>query len=551
MIGAEPQTQIFLVGQAPQREPYISLFDKLQELTASRQTSVTWVNSNFKQSLVALPVHEATFYDNVTKVKLVSYSNGRRVIEEDPIDFTPLVNEEDRETSRDSIHRAVDSAINPLVIVLPWSYGDPAVALYGSGIGHTTVRFPRIDFASLRFIESILHNNYPVLHLQDPLLNDELTIAVKHEVKRRYVASKQLPVHAALELKESSTKEPHLVMRYRSHDDSRLIDLEALERFALLKSAGMVAALSPSIKPKLTDEEQELVDALRRQADNIRIELGQLRSQRNAELEVSAEQSSAIQAEIEGLQQTRDKALEEIKSLYAGIEEQQFVIDQKIARIERFENESRIKYNCAIDFIVEELEKIQLAEARPRKLKLGNKGPSRKPLLKALKEIIENDCIDLVRAYRVGEPLNTNEAAAMTFIQIAIQKFPIDPRKVDEFSNIRMTPKAVAQLIEDSFEESQAAWLEMVLDRLPEHVRQDYLKILSSTEILQDEDHSTVGRDFTKLIRERKAQSQIEEQTSALLPLATHEATPANGAETRAATVVKEFGNAKVLQLGI
>lgn len=558
----KPPTQIFLIGQAPNREPYTSLYKKLEGMAALNQASITWVNTDsnlfwYEEKIRSHSYREYGWFDSIygpeptinlapkaSEHKLVSHSTKGEIIELDPINFGGLVSPESNAPNITALNRLVSDASDPIVIVLPWQFDYPLYERYRNRGKEIPFHFPRQDGTSTRLITKN-RSGIPVCHIPDDLI-DKTTVK---EIIR---------IFSEMTLKnEQTVKNNRDETKFNTAGVSNEIKMDQLERIAESNWDIMETELRGATPEAFTETQEAVITSLRKQADAIRTELGSLRQNRDTK-----------QSEIDELVAKQNEILADIQSKYDDVEIRNAEVDEKLARLARIESGNRIVYNCAIDSIVAELEKIHLAETFPSKIrKIFGKGVPTKALLDQVVEIVENDCKAVVNAYRMGEALNTNEAIAMAVIQVALQKIGRDPRKVDKFANIRIEPAALAKMIENSFEENQAQWLEVLLDKFPEYVRQSYLAILSSNEILQDETRSTVGRDFIKLIRERRIQSQIEEQTDkviaevggqtqAQLPLAFSETKATavvapNGSDIKATITADELGGAQILQLGV
>ena len=534
-------TQIFLIGQAPQRDPYTSLFSKLESLLAQNQISITWINCaedqywnlrNAENSYLPVKTHEPKLVSKVTDNQLASYvnTNGGLVFEP-AIDFAPLVNPEESATSVAAVKHIGAQADKPIVIVLPWQYSLPHFA--HEGVHESLVSFPRVEKAALRIADGAL-KNASYYNIEDDLLN-----ITSGEYQRNLIAQSVCAYLEDCYLEREDKKNPFSRTHYSSEieenfsDYSTSLTVDLLEKIVESNWASFEKEVAGQNPETLTELQQSVIDSLRLQANETRIELGKLRENRDVKRE-----------EIQLLEARQTALLSEIASASALLDQKSGALDIREARLAALENDMQITYATSIDLLLIEMKNLSVQTANPSPLrKMANFGPSKKKLNELIFELARNDFKQIFEKHRAGKDLNTYEATALVVMQFGIELFPRNSKKVDPFIEFRLDHDQICEAILNSFDESEAKWLNQMLNRLPDNLRDRYVAMLSANELPASRVSIIEGKDIIEIIREKI----IANSDLPIAPLLQLDEKPmANGAtlssNTQSQNMVMELG---------
>lgn len=259
----EPQTNIILIGQAPQREPYIGLFEMLQEKVLSREITLTTINTQ-SDVVVKVPGHPSSkqfkFANHSLKQTLLSHIEDRREQYGFPIDFSIIADEEYKVENTNDLLICEIAFDHPLIIVLPWSFDPMSIAVEGNlGIFQTDLYAPSLDVFALSAVEE--HFKKASVH---SIYDGKLTGEFENRVNELATAF-------------STKAMPYTLPKY-----FEMIRIVGLARFIETNSQIYASHTRPTSAIELTDIEQAAIESLRAQKTELIDEISNLTHGRSA-----------------------------------------------------------------------------------------------------------------------------------------------------------------------------------------------------------------------------------------------------------------------------
>lgn len=539
-LSIPPQTNIILIGQAPNREPYKQLFDFLLDALEKNEITLSCVNTQ-AYGTMRLRDHAPSNTFTLVTDSPAEMLNSHQDKYASALAFGEIVPDESKIGSIEDLYVLSNNSTNPLVIVLPWSH-DPAwyVGDHGS-LNASSFHAPchdqdAIDIVKLAFPDAQIHN----------FIDTELTPEFEKQMRKMV-----LPANSS-----NSSRE------YSFPKKSELqLNVSQLEKIIVGNTRKGLEHYKPATVAEYTEAEQALIDSLIDQRTALEAEVlklkgveGSLQASILNLAETKDAQLEEVRAEAQRLHEEWDArhnaaaiaSMREISELAAQVEADRAALKDAMdayhllkEKITPTVDKRILKIEDRIQRVLESMQMVRTAMAQ-EKIRAGKLQAIRRSGSMPLLEIFEEFSNDFLIQFKqkANPKINIYDMTLIALCQFALIELDPKPNEELRVSDYRIHQNQVWQHFAQAAKnatEDEAHWFDQTVEAFPDHIKMHFESAFAAFRMPKDTRSWITAKDIW--------QNLLDTANSAL-PLSTADeievAAIANGAHTKDALPVAQ-----------
>lgn len=490
-LSIPPQTNIILIGQAPNRAPYTILFDLLSEALEKNEITLSCVNTQATGTM-RLSDHAPSNTFTFTTNSPIEMLNSNQFELTPALAFGAIVPDESKISSIEDLYVLSNSMANPLIILLPWSY-DPAWYVGGYNAQYaSSFHAPCHDQKAIEVVEE-LFPGAPKHMLSD----SELTPEFESQMRNMLLPAddKSCTFHY---------KFPEKVGLQFNIDQLEKIIVgntrKGLEHYRPATAADYSAAEQAQID-ELIDTRNGLgkeIERLRELERGLKISIADLADTKEAKLEELRVEALRFHQEWEAIHNaTTIASMREIGELAAQTEADRASLKDGMdayfelkAKFTPTVDKRILKIEDRIQKVLDSMQMVRTAMAQ-EKIRAGKLESIRRNSTGPLLEIFEEFSKDfLIQFKQKANPnINIYDMTLIALCQFALIELDPKPNESLRVSDYRIHQYQVWQHFAQAAKnatEDEAHWFDQTVDAFPDHVKMHFKSAFTAFQMPHD-----------------------------------------------------------------